>query len=242
MSAAEEAPTTCEHGVVVAAGSVCLRCVAPPADRQAVVDAALEAGDLPGWVRDKGLPVPCDELRHAYRTMLMEAEGEDANRDGLRDTPKRAAKAWLELTRGYRTPAPELRTFEADHDEIVAVAPIPFYSLCEHHLLPFHGTAHVAYLPGERILGLSKFARLVDWYARRLSVQERLTSQIADHLTDALSPGGVAVVLRAEHLCMTMRGAQVPGAITTTSVLRGTFRDQPAARAEVLDLLLGTLR
>lgn len=234
MSAQEE-PTTCEHGV--AWGTVCLRC-ATTAERQAIMDAALEGGDLPGWVRDKGLPVPCDELRYAYRTLLLEAEGEDANRDGLLDTPKRAAKAWLELTRGYREPPPELRTFEADHDEIVAVAPIPFYSLCEHHLLPFHGTAHVAYLPGDRILGLSKFARLVDHYARRLQVQERLTSQIADHLTEQLNPAAVAVVIRAEHLCMAMRGAQVPGAITTTSVLRGAFRDQPAARSEVLNLLL----
>lgn len=180
----------------------------------------------------------------AFWNLLVEAEGLDgANRDGLLETPKRAAAAWRELTRGYHGAPPALRTFEADHDEVVVVAPIPFYSLCEHHLLPFHGRAFIAYLPGERILGLSKFARVVDHFARRLQVQERLTTEVADYLESGddehrgIEPRALAVVLKAEHLCMSMRGAQVPGAITTTSVLRGAFRDKPEARAEVLGLM-----
>lgn len=152
-------------------------------------------------------------------------------------TARRAARAWDELTAGYFA-NPILTTFDADgYDEIVAVADIPFYSLCEHHLLPFHGHAHIGYLPNGRILGLSKFARLVDMYARRLQTQERLTSEIADRLDAELGPHGVAVVMEAEHLCMGMRGVQKPGAITRTSVMRGVFRDKPEARAEVLDLL-----
>lgn len=156
---------------------------------------------------------------------------------GMLDTPARAARAWAELTAGY-TAHPELTTFSADgYDEVVAVSAIPFYSLCEHHLLPFHGHAYIAYLPGERILGLSKFARLVDLYARRLQVQERLTARVADHLVELLDPRGVVVLMRAEHLCMTMRGVQKPGALTTTSVVRGRFRESAPARAEALTLL-----
>lgn len=156
---------------------------------------------------------------------------------GMLDTPARAARTWAELTAGYDA-QPELTTFPGDgYDEIVAVSAIPFYSLCEHHLLPFHGVAHIAYLPGQRILGLSKFARLLDLYARRLQVQERLTSQVADHLMALLEPRGVVVVLCAEHLCMTMRGVRKPGALTTTSVVRGRFRESDAARAEALTLL-----
>lgn len=201
----------------------------------------------------------------AYWNLLVEAEGLDgAGRDGLLDTPARAARAWRELTAGYRQEPPVLRTFEAQHDEVVVVAPIPFYSLCEHHLLPFHGQAFIAYLPGTRILGLSKFARVVDHFARRLQVQERLTTEVADFLQEGLTPActclppeqadvdymvhrndcavhqaprGLAVVIRAEHLCMAMRGAQVPGALTTTSVMRGAFKDKPEARAEVLGLM-----
>jgi GTP cyclohydrolase I len=155
----------------------------------------------------------------------------------LAGTPARAACAWRELIAGYELEV-ELTTFDADgYDEIVAVSGIPFYSLCEHHLLPFHGEAHIAYLPSDRILGLSKFARLVELYARRLQTQERLTAQIADHLAAALEPRAVAVVLRAEHLCMTMRGVRAAGATTTTSVMRGAFRDKPEARAEALDLI-----
>jgi GTP cyclohydrolase I len=155
-------------------------------------------------------------------------------------TPARAARAWSELTAGYAA-EPDLTSFDAEgYDEIVAVAGIPFYSLCEHHLLPFHGTAHIAYLPDGRILGLSKFARLVDVYARRLQVQERLTSQIADRLDAELAPQGVAVVLEAEHLCMTMRGVRAAGSVTRTSVMRGVFRSKPEARAEAFDLFRGT--
>lgn len=181
-------------------------------------------------------------VQRAYAELLDDVP--DRDMEGTERTPARAAKAWRELTRGYSDPAPELTTFEARHDELVVVAPIPFFSLCEHHLLPFHGRAYIAYLPGGRIVGLSKFARVVHYYARRLQVQERLTTEIADHLergiTDAVGgkgPKGLAVVLKAEHLCMSMRGAQVAGAITTTSVMRGAFREQVSARAEVLGLM-----
>jgi GTP cyclohydrolase IA len=179
-------------------------------------------------------------VEEVYRELIMQAEGR-ALREGTEDTPRRAAAAWAELTSGYG-PEPELTTFDADgYDEIVAVAAIPFYSLCEHHLLPFHGQAHIAYLPGDRILGLSKFARVVEHYARRLQTQERLTVQIADSIDAAIAPAGVGVVLVAEHLCMAMRGVQKSGAQTTTSVMRGALRDKPAARAEALALLGGDL-
>lgn len=175
----------------------------------------------------------------AYAALLMNAEGR--LRQGTSATPARAARAWADLTAGYHEQPPELRTFDAVHDEIVAVAPIPLYSLCEHHLLPFHGRAFIAYLPGARILGLSKFARVVHHFARRLQIQERLTAEIADYLEAGLGDTrGLAVVVKAEHLCMSMRGAQVPGAITTTSVMRGVFRDQPEARAEALALMGAT--
>ena len=155
----------------------------------------------------------------------------------LDETPGRAARAWRELTRVYWD-EPALHEFPANgYDEIVAVSGIPFYSLCEHHLLPFHGVAHVAYLPADKMLGLSKFARLVNLYARRLQLQERLTSQIADHIERALAPRAVGVVLQAEHLCMAMRGVQTSGTRTTTSVMRGRFRESDAARAEVLQLV-----
>jgi GTP cyclohydrolase I len=175
-----------------------------------------------------------------YRELIMLAEGREL-REGTADTPRRAAAAWAELTSGYG-PEPALRSFDADgYDEIVAVAAIPFYSLCEHHLLPFHGQAHIAYLPTDRILGLSKFARVVEHYSRRLQTQERLTVQIADAIDAAIAPAGVGVVLIAEHLCMAMRGVQKGGAKTTTSVMRGAFRDKPPARAEALALLGGEL-
>ena len=174
-------------------------------------------------------------VEDAYAT-LLEAAGLD-DLEGLAETPARAARAWAELTSGYDAIA-DLHAFPAEgYDEVVAVGRIPFYSLCEHHLLPFHGHAHIAYLPSDLVLGLSKFARLVNVYARRLQLQERLTAQIADHLTAALQPRGVAVVIQAEHLCMSMRGVQTAGALTTTSVMRGRFRESPAARAEVLGFL-----
>jgi GTP cyclohydrolase I len=169
---------------------------------------------------------------------LLDALGADVGSESLRDTPRRVAAAYAELL----TPEPfELTTFpnEEGYDELVIARAIPFHSLCEHHLLPFHGIAHVAYLPGERILGLSKLARVVDLFARGLQVQERLTTQVAGWLDERLSPKGVGVVLEAEHLCMTLRGVQKPGARTVTSALRGLVRDDPRTRQEFLTLTHG---
>ncbi|BBW99851.1 GTP cyclohydrolase I FolE [Mycolicibacterium moriokaense] len=173
---------------------------------------------------------------------LLVAIGEDPLREGLRDTPARVARAFRETFAGlYADPDDVLTTvFDEDHDELVLVRQIPMYSTCEHHLVPFHGVAHVGYLPGAdgRVTGLSKIARLVDLYARRPQVQERLTAQIADAFMRKLKPRGVIVVVEAEHLCMSMRGARKPGAVTTTSAVRGQFKDDAAARAEALHLLL----
>ena len=166
---------------------------------------------------------------------LLTALGIDTEAEGLRDTPRRVAKAYAEML----TPVPfEATTFpnEEGYDELVVARAIPFHSLCEHHLIPFVGIAHVAYLPGERIVGLSKLARIVEHYARRLQVQERMTVQIADWLERELSPRGVGVVLDAEHFCMTIRGVQKPGARTTTSALRGRVREDERTRAEFLAL------
>jgi GTP cyclohydrolase IA len=159
---------------------------------------------------------------------------------GMRETPARVLRALEEMTRGYwEEPAEVLaKTFEADgYDEIVALRGIPFHSLCEHHLLPFTGTASVAYLPGDRVVGLSKLARTVDIFARRFQLQERMTKQIADAVETALAPRGVAVVVRGRHLCMESRGVGKTGAEMMTSVVRGVFMEKPQARAEVLDLL-----
>jgi GTP cyclohydrolase I len=175
----------------------------------------------------------------AVRELLI-AIGEDPTRDGLADTPARVARSFAELLSGYREdPAAHLdKQFQVDHEELVIVKDIPFSSMCEHHMLPFMGTAHVAYLPGTsgKVTGLSKFARLVDGYARRLQVQERLTSQIADAMMNHLHAEGALVVMEAEHLCMTIRGVKKPGAITTTSAVRGSLTD-PTTRAEALTLL-----
>lgn len=159
--------------------------------------------------------------------------------DELAETPERAARGFLELASGYDVDIPSLfKTFDANgYDEMVVVRDIPFSSLCEHHLLPFYGRAAVAYIPQGRIVGLSKLARLVDAFARRLQVQERLTEQVADAMVEHLDPMGVAVVMSAEHLCMSIRGARTPGAITVTSALRGAFFEKPEARAEVMALL-----
>lgn len=182
-----------------------------------------------------------DKLRQAV-TLFLEAIGEDPNRPGLPETPARVARMCEELFAGYRTaPSEVLRLLPPeDHDEIVLVKDIPFYSICEHHLLPFHGVAHVAYIPeGGRMTGLSKLARVVELEARKLRVQETLTTAIAEDVMQALRPRGVIVILEAEHLCMTMRGVQKPGSITVTSVVRGIFRENPATRAEVLALIKG---
>jgi GTP cyclohydrolase IA len=170
----------------------------------------------------------------AARDLLI-ALGRDPDEEGLRDTPRRVASAFAELL----SPEPfEVTTFPNDgaYDELVVVRDIPFHSLCEHHLLPFQGVAHVAYLPGERIVGLSKLARVVDHFARDLQVQERLTSQVADWLMRRLAPKGVGVVLEAEHLCMSIRGAVKPGSRTMTSALHGLVRDDPRTRQEFLAL------
>lgn len=173
---------------------------------------------------------------------LLYAIGEDPDRNGLQDTPARVARAYQEMFAGlYTDPDTVLNTmFDEDHDEMVIVKEIPLYSTCEHHLVSFHGVAHVGYIPGRdgRVTGLSKIARLVDLYAKRPQVQERLTSQIADALVNKLDPRGVIVVVEAEHLCMAMRGVRKPGAITTTSAVRGLFKTSAASRAEALDLIL----
>lgn len=173
---------------------------------------------------------------------LLHAIGEDPDRDGLRETPARVARAYREMFAGlYTDPDSVLNTmFDEEHDELVLVKEIPLYSTCEHHLVSFHGVAHVGYIPGNdgRVTGLSKIARLVDLYAKRPQVQERLTSQIADALMKKLDPRGVMVVIEAEHLCMAMRGVRKPGATTTTSAVRGLFKTNAASRAEALDLIL----
>lgn len=170
---------------------------------------------------------------------ILEAVGEDVGREGLRHTPRRVASMYAELLAGTGHEAKEhLRsTFREDYDEIVLLREIPFYSICEHHLMPFIGTAAVAYLPDGMVLGVSKLARIVDCFARRLQGQERLTVQIANFLMDNLKPRGVAVVLEASHSCMTIRGIKKPGSIMTTSALRGIFRKDPRSRAEVLSLM-----
>jgi GTP cyclohydrolase I len=186
---------------------------------------------------------PFDEKRAqaAIRELLI-AVGEDPNRDGLRDTPGRVARAYREMFAGlWQTPEEVLSTtFDLGHDEMVLVKDIELYSSCEHHLVPFHGVAHVGYIPSVdgRITGLSKLARLVDVYAKRPQVQERLTTQVADALVRILEPRGVIVVVECEHLCMSMRGIRKPGAKTVTSAVRGMLRS-PATRAEAMSLILG---
>lgn len=191
---------------------------------------------------DRGVRVEIDRdavQRAAYE--LLEALGADLDSEGLRETPRRMADAFGEML----TPEPfNLTTFPNDggYDELVVVRDIPFQSLCMHHVLPFHGVAHVAYLPGERILGLSKLARVVELFARDLQLQERLTMQIADWLQERLAPKGVGVVLEAEHSCMALRGVQKPGSRTVTSALHGLVRDDPRTRAEFLSLTGGRVR
>lgn len=192
-------------------------------------------------VNGASAPFDHDRAVAAVRELLI-AVGEDPDRSGLVDTPQRVARAYAEVFAGLHTdPAAVLNTtFEENHDELVLVKDIPMYSTCEHHLVAFHGVAHVGYIPGidGRVTGLSKLARLVDLYAKRPQVQERLTSQIADAVVDKLDPRGVMVVIEAEHLCMAMRGIRKPGSSTTTSAVRGLFKDSASSRAEALDLIL----
>jgi len=185
--------------------------------------------------------------RNAERDLeILTAIGEDPDRDGLKRTPARVARAYAELFAGLRVDAEHVLTtsFEADHEEMVLVRDIEVMSSCEHHLLPFHGVAHVGYIPGTdgRITGLSKLARLVEVYARRPQVQERLTAQVADTLMKALDPRGVIVVVECEHMCMAMRGIQKPGARTVTSAVRGLLQSDAKSRAEAMALILASPR
>lgn len=175
--------------------------------------------------------------------LILEGIGEDPTREGLLDTPERVAAMYSEIFSGLSEDASEhfCVTFEEGHREMVLVRDIPVYSVCEHHLLPFLGRAHVAYIPGPsgRICGLSKLARVVDTFAKRPQVQERMTSQIADTIVEHLAPTGVMVVIEAEHLCMSMRGVRKPGAITTTSAVRGSFERSSKTRGEAMALMMG---
>lgn len=189
-------------------------------------------------------PVDLERAERAVRELLL-AVGEDPDRDGLLDTPGRVARSFAEMFAGLRQDPAEIlaTTFAVNHDEMVLVRDIELYSTCEHHLVPFHGLAHVGYIPSKagRVTGLSKIARLVDVYAKRPQIQERLTTQVADALMENLDPRGVIVVMDCEHLCMSMRGVRKPGARTTTSAVRGQLRS-PATRAEAMSLILGGLR
>lgn len=186
---------------------------------------------------------PFDQKRaeDAVRELLI-AIGEDPEREGLRDTPARVARSYAEVYSGLHMQPEDVltTTFDIGHDEMVLVKDIEVYSTCEHHLVPFHGVAHVGYVPSAdgRLTGLSKLARLVDVYAKRPQVQERLTTQVADSLMRILEPRGVIVVMECEHLCMTMRGVRKPGSRTVTSAVRGQLRD-PATRAEAMSLIIG---
>jgi GTP cyclohydrolase I len=190
--------------------------------------------------READIVVDKPRIERAVRDILV-AIGEDPNRDGLLDTPARVARMYEEICSGLREdPSEHLhKVFDADHDEMVMVRDIPLYSLCEHHLVPFIGKAHVAYIPSEngRITGLSKIGRLVDGYARRPQVQERLTKQVADAIAETLKPRGVLVVIEAEHLCMSMRGIRKPGSSTVTSAVHGIFRENAASRSEAMQFL-----
>jgi GTP cyclohydrolase IA len=189
--------------------------------------------------------VDLGRIEKAVREILI-AIGEDPDRDGLRRTPARVARAYAELFAGLRVDPRQVLTtaFEANHDELVLVRDIEVMSTCEHHLLPFHGVAHVGYIPGSdgRITGLSKLARLVEVYARRPQVQERLTAQVADTIMDVVAPSGVIVVMDCEHMCMAVRGIQKPGASTITSAVRGVFQRDAKSRAEAMSLIVAHRR
>jgi len=179
------------------------------------------------------------KIEGAIRTIL-EALGEDPNREGLRETPQRVARMYEEIFAGLHTDPQDLLdvSFTEYHDELVLIKDIPLYSMCEHHLLPFYGVAHVAYIPkGGKVVGISKLARVVEAYAHRPQLQERLTSQIADCIFSTLKPMGVGVVIQAEHMCMTMRGVKKPGSLTVTSAVRGIFETRPETRAELFALI-----
>ena len=186
----------------------------------------------------KSKKVDTERIEKAVKEILL-AVGEDTNREGLKGTPERVARMYAELLGGmHEDPKVYLRSvFTENYDEIVLLRDIPFHSICEHHLMPFIGSAHVAYLPSGTVLGVSKLARIVDCFARRLQTQERLTYQIADFIMDSLKPQGVTVVLEASHSCMTIRGIKKPGSVMVTSALRGIFKRDPKSRSEVLSLM-----
>lgn len=180
-----------------------------------------------------------DRLEDLYR-QIIEGVGEDPDREGLEKTPERAAKAMQYLTRGYQQSVDDVvnnAIFESDNDQMILVKDIELYSLCEHHLLPFIGKCHVAYIPTGKVIGLSKIARIVDMYARRLQIQENLTKQIADTLMDAIEPAGVGVIIEAQHLCMMMRGVEKQNSKMTTSMMLGTFLNHDRTRSEFLQLV-----
>jgi GTP cyclohydrolase I len=182
--------------------------------------------------------IDTERIERAVTEILL-AVGEDIEREGLRETPRRVADMYAELLAGMNEdPKQHLSSiFSEDYDEIVLLRDIPFYSICEHHLMPFIGSAHVAYLPAGVVLGVSKLARIVDCFARKLQIQEQLTSQIADFIMNSLKPRGVAVVLEASHSCMTIRGIKKPGSVMVTSALRGIFKRDPRSRSEIINLM-----
>jgi GTP cyclohydrolase I len=202
---------------------------------------AIEKKDLKGAPDANSMALPefdAARLRKAVRE-IIQSVGEDPSREGLIETPRRVADMYAEVFSGLRQdPADVLRVgFEEGHQELVLVKDIPFYSMCEHHFLPFHGVAHVGYIPNGRVVGLSKLARALEILARRPQLQERLTSQLADVIMSTLEPAGVAIVVNAEHLCLSMRGIQKPGSKTVTSAMRGVFRREAATRAEFMSLI-----
>ncbi|MGD2094491.1 MAG: GTP cyclohydrolase I FolE [Phycisphaerales bacterium] len=182
--------------------------------------------------------IDLERIRKAVKEILL-GIGEDVEREGLKKTPERVARMYAELLAGMREdPKKHLKSvFNENYEEIVLLRDIPFYSICEHHLMPFIGSAHVAYLPSGAVLGVSKLARIVDCFARRLQTQERLTYQIADFIMNSLKPQGVAIVLEASHSCTTIRGIKKPGSVMVTSALRGIFRRDPKSRSEILSLM-----
>ena len=181
-----------------------------------------------------------EKIREGVK-LILEGVGEDPKREGLLNTPDRVSRMYAEIFEGLREDSSQVlnTVFSEDYDEIVLLKDIPFVSVCEHHLMPFTGKAHAAYLPGNKIVGLSKLARAVDHFAKRPQVQERLTKQIADLISSALEPKGVTVVIEATHTCMTMRGVKKPGGVMTTSAMRGLMRENQATRNEVLNLIYG---
>lgn len=238
---ASPAPASASHddGARPAAAPVVSAPPAGAAPEDRGEPAAVVTG-VPGTFDPQQTTVDRPRIERAVREIL-EAIGEDPDREGLQDTPKRVAKAYAEFFAGLHQSADQVlgTTFDIAHDELVLVKDIPFYSTCEHHLVPFHGTAHIGYIPAAegRVTGLSKLARLVELYARRPQVQERLTTQIVEALEEHLTPRGAIVVIQAEHMCMSMRGVRKPGAKTVTSAVRGQLRD-PSTRAEAMSLIL----